>query len=73
MELRQLKYFMKPRLLNFTEAAKTLNISRSTSSQQIKQLVVINFYELLTGFKFTSVFPDTEVRMPFQSFLFCGF
>jgi len=53
MELKQL---MKPRLLNFTEAAKTLNISRSTSSQQIKQLAVINFYELLTRFKFTSVF-----------------
>ena len=39
MELRQLKYFLKARdLLNFTEAAKALNISQSTLSQQIKQL-----------------------------------
>ena len=39
MELRQLKYFIKAKeLLNFTEAAKTLNISQSTLSQQIKQL-----------------------------------
>ena len=39
MELRQLKYFLKAKeLLNFTEAAKILNISQSTLSQQIKQL-----------------------------------
>ncbi|MBT1697105.1 LysR family transcriptional regulator [Fulvivirgaceae bacterium PWU4] len=39
MELRQLKYFIKAKeLLNFTEAAKILNISQSTLSQQIKQL-----------------------------------
>jgi LysR family transcriptional regulator, cyn operon transcriptional activator len=39
MELRQLKYFIKAKeLLNFTEAAKMLNISQSTLSQQIKQL-----------------------------------
>jgi len=39
MELRQLKYFLKAKeLLNFTEAAKGLNISQSTLSQQIKQL-----------------------------------
>lgn len=39
MELRQLKYFIKAKeLLNFTEAAKVLNISQSTLSQQIKQL-----------------------------------
>jgi LysR family cyn operon transcriptional activator len=39
MELRQLRYFIKAKeLLNFTEAAKTLNISQSTLSQQIKQL-----------------------------------
>ncbi|WP_276368758.1 LysR family transcriptional regulator [Chryseolinea sp. H1M3-3] len=39
MELRQLKYFLKAKeLLNFTEAAKVLNISQSTLSQQIKQL-----------------------------------
>lgn len=39
MELRQLKYFLKARdLLNFTDAAKALNISQSTLSQQIKQL-----------------------------------
>ncbi len=39
MELRQLKYFLKAKeLLNFTEAAKLLNISQSTLSQQIKQL-----------------------------------
>ena len=39
MELRQLKYFLKAKeLLNFTEAATTLNISQSTLSQQIKQL-----------------------------------
>jgi LysR family cyn operon transcriptional activator len=39
MELRQLKYFIKAKeLLNFTEAAKSLNISQSTLSQQIKQL-----------------------------------
>lgn len=39
MELRQLKYFIKAKeLLNFTEAAKALNISQSTLSQQIKQL-----------------------------------
>src|SRR6186713_908550 len=39
MELRQIKYFLKAKeLLNFTEAAKSLNISQSTLSQQIKQL-----------------------------------
>ncbi|SHN12441.1 regulatory helix-turn-helix protein, lysR family [Mucilaginibacter sp. OK098] len=39
MELRQLKYFLKAKeLLNFTEAARALNISQSTLSQQIKQL-----------------------------------
>jgi LysR family cyn operon transcriptional activator len=39
MELRQLKYFIKAKeLLNFTVAAKALNISQSTLSQQIKQL-----------------------------------
>ncbi len=39
MELRQLKYFLKAKeLLNFTEAANSLNISQSTLSQQIKQL-----------------------------------
>lgn len=39
MELRQIKYFLKAKeLLNFTEAAKLLNISQSTLSQQIKQL-----------------------------------
>jgi LysR family cyn operon transcriptional activator len=39
MELRQLNYFLKAKeLLNFTEAARALNISQSTLSQQIKQL-----------------------------------
>src|ERR1043166_2311294 len=39
MELRQLRYFLKAKeLLNFTEAAKMLNISQSTLSHQIKQL-----------------------------------
>jgi LysR family cyn operon transcriptional activator len=39
MELRQLRYFIKAKeLLNFTEAARVLNISQSTLSQQIKQL-----------------------------------
>ena len=39
MELRQIKYFLKAKeLLNFTEAAKILNISQSTLSQQVKQL-----------------------------------
>ncbi|GAB3341181.1 transcriptional regulator CynR [Larkinella ripae] len=39
MELRQLNYFLKAKeLLNFTEAARVLNISQSTLSQQIKQL-----------------------------------
>jgi LysR family cyn operon transcriptional activator len=39
MELRQLKYFLKAKeVLNFTEAARALNISQSTLSQQIKQL-----------------------------------
>ena len=39
MELRQLRYFIKAKeLLNFTEAARILNISQSTLSQQIKQL-----------------------------------
>ena len=39
MELRQLKYFIKSaELTNFTEAARTLFISESTLSQQIKQL-----------------------------------
>lgn len=41
MELRQIKYFLKAKeLLNFTEAAKILNISQSTLSQQIKQLEI---------------------------------
>jgi LysR family transcriptional regulator, cyn operon transcriptional activator len=39
MELRQLKYFTSSaEMLNFTEAAKSLFISQSTLSQQIKQL-----------------------------------
>ncbi len=39
MELRQLKYFLRAKeLLNFTEAAKSLNISQRTLSQQIGQL-----------------------------------
>lgn len=39
MELRQLKYFVKAaELLNFSEAAKTLCITQSTLSQQIRQL-----------------------------------
>lgn len=39
MELRQLKYFVKTaELLNFSEAARSLYITQSTLSQQIKQL-----------------------------------
>lgn len=41
MELRQLRYFIKSaELSNFTEAARTLFISESTLSQQIKQLEI---------------------------------
>lgn len=39
MELRQLRYFLKAgELLNFTEAARSIPISQSTLSQQIRQL-----------------------------------
>ena len=39
MELRQLKYFVKvAETLNFSEAAKSLFVTQSTLSQQIKQL-----------------------------------
>lgn len=39
MELRQLRYFVKAaETLNFSEAARTLSITQSTLSQQIRQL-----------------------------------
>ena len=39
MELRQLKYFIgTAETLNFSEAARNLNVTQSTLSQQIKQL-----------------------------------
>ena len=39
MELRQLKYFVKvAEMKNFSEAARLLNVTQSTLSQQIKQL-----------------------------------
>lgn len=39
MELRQLRYFTKAaETLNFSEAAKALNVAQSTLSQQIRQL-----------------------------------
>lgn len=39
MELRQIKYFVKvAETLNFSEAAKVLNVTQSTLSQQVKQL-----------------------------------
>ena len=39
MELRQLRYFVKvAETLNFSEAAKSLFITQSTLSQQVRQL-----------------------------------
>ena len=39
MELRQLRYFVKTaELLNFSEAARELNVAQSTLSQQVRQL-----------------------------------
>ncbi|MFG6424428.1 MAG: LysR family transcriptional regulator, partial [Paramuribaculum sp.] len=39
MELRQLKYFIgTAETLSFSEAARNLNVTQSTLSQQIKQL-----------------------------------
>ena len=39
MEIRQLKYFVKTaETLNFSEAAKSLFITQSTLSHQIRQL-----------------------------------
>ena len=39
MELRQLKYFVKAaETLNFSDAAKAMNIAQSSLSQQVRQL-----------------------------------
>ena len=38
MELTQLKYFIKAKVTEFYRSCKTLNISQSTLSQQIKHL-----------------------------------
>ena len=46
MELRQLKYFVKTaETLNFSEAARTLFVTQSTLSQQIRQLELLDFHE----------------------------
>jgi LysR family cyn operon transcriptional activator len=61
MELRQLKYFIKAKeLLNFTEAAKTLNITQSTLSQQLfnrigKRIVLTEAGELFSEYALQSI------------------
>lgn len=67
MELRQLRYFVKAaETLNFSDAAKALNIAQSSLSQQIRQLEDdLNVQLFLRNSHYIRLTEAGEVMLPF--------